>query len=168
MRPRPTLLIWALGLLGLGSGSNGLAKDIIGWVERVRLEPEGLELHAKIDTGADTSSLHARRIREFEKKGKLWVRFQLRNEDDEEITVERRVLRTANIKRHFGDTQERPVIKVGLCLGAHYKSVEVTLVDRTGFDYQLLVGRNFLEGDFLVDTSLRYAAKPECETETPG
>jgi hypothetical protein len=46
-------------------------KDIFGWVERVWVGESQLDLEAKLDTGADTSSLHASKIRRY--RGKIEI-----------------------------------------------------------------------------------------------
>ena len=53
---------------------------------------------------------------------------------------------------------------LGICLGTIYKEVEVNLVDRSHFNYQLLIGRNFLIDSFLVDPSLTFSTKPKCKS----
>jgi len=63
--------------------------------------------------------------------------------------MEQKVLRMATIKRHFGEVQT-------------YKETEVTLVDRSGLTYPTLVGRNFLQGHFIVDPSVSYKTAPQC------
>ena len=59
--------------------------------------------------------------------------------------MERKVVRMAKIKHHFGEVQERMVVKLGVCPGEtyYYKEAEVTAVDRSGLTYPMLVGRDF-------------------------
>jgi hypothetical protein len=73
------------------------------------------------------------------------------------------LLRTATIKRHYLKSQQRPVIKLGLCLGTIYKETEVNLVDRSGFQYRMLLGRKFMEGEVIIDPSAKYTVEPECK-----
>ena len=40
---------------------------ILGWVENAQLPDPGLEIKAKLDTGAETSSLDARILKKFRK-----------------------------------------------------------------------------------------------------
>ena len=68
----------------------------------------------------------------------------------------------SEIKRHFGKKQLRPVVHIGLCLGSNYKITEVNLVDRSGFNYQLLVGREYLKSNSIVDPSVAYQKEPDC------
>ena len=56
-------------------------RDIFGWVERVVLREAGFELKAKLDTGAETSSLDAVDIRRFKRGGESWVRFTIEDHD---------------------------------------------------------------------------------------
>jgi len=52
-------------------------KTIMGWLEKVVILPYKIELTAKLDSGADRSSIHARNIEIFEKDGAKWVSFTL-------------------------------------------------------------------------------------------
>jgi hypothetical protein len=36
------------------------------------------------------------------------------------------------------------------------------VVDRSGLTYPMLIGRDFLQGDFLVDPSVSYKTEPQC------
>jgi hypothetical protein len=83
------------------------------------------------------------------------VSFVAENSEGRPVLMEQKVLRMATIKRHFGEVQERMVVKT-------YKETEVTLVDRSGLTYPTLVGRNFLQGHFIVDPSVSYKTSPQC------
>jgi hypothetical protein len=138
------------------------AKEIVGWVEKVRIYPGKLLVEARVDTGADISSLHCDCITSFDRNGEKWVSFVVETSDGRPVLMERKVVRVAKIKRHFGEVQERMVVKLGVCLGKTYKEAEVTVVDRSGLTYPMLIGRDFLEGDFLVDPSVSYKTEPQC------
>ncbi len=137
-------------------------KRVSGYVETVRIRPGELSLNARIDTGAEHSSLNAKSVESFTRDGKPRVRFSLTDSADRSAVIEAAVQRVARVRRHGGGIQERPVILLGICLGAVFKTVEVNLVDRSGFDYQMLVGRSFLGADFLVDPSQRFLLQPQC------
>ncbi len=137
-------------------------KKISGWVEDAYVFPDKLVVRAKIDTGAENSSLNAPGSIAYEHQGVARVRFRLANRRGEEIYIDRPVVRTARIKRQGGRHEERPVIKLELCLSGIRKTVDVTVTDRTGFDYQLLIGRSFLADDFLVDPAVIDASNTAC------
>jgi hypothetical protein len=136
-----------------------------GWVERAILFPGSVAVRAKLDTGARTSSINAVDPEFYEQDGRRWVRFALTGRDDRTIVLERPVVRAATIKRHFFRSQERPVINLDICIGPVRKSVEVNLVDRTGLNYQLLIGRNFLKEALLVDAASTYLLPPDCPAD---
>ncbi|MBE7525980.1 ATP-dependent zinc protease [candidate division WWE3 bacterium] len=58
-------------------GNESGFKTVLGAIENVHLDPPGLEFSARIDTGAQTSSLNALDIVEFERDGKPFVKFNL-------------------------------------------------------------------------------------------
>jgi hypothetical protein len=140
----------------------GAARETVGWVEKVRVYPGNVLLKAKIDSGAKTSSLHCDFASVIERNGKQWVAFTVINYKGELIKLEKKLERLSKIKRHFGEVQERYVIKLGICLGQTYKETEVNLIDRSGMNYQILIGRRFLKGSHVIDPALTFASKPNC------
>jgi hypothetical protein len=66
------------------------------------------------------------------------------------------------IREHGNRQQERPVVRLGICLGRAYRLAEVNLVDRSGFDYRLLIGRKVLSGTVIVDPSRAWLLAPDC------
>ena len=138
-------------------------KQMVGWVENVTLHPGGIPIKAKIDTGAKSSSLGCDCITPINKNSGDYVKFSIKNELGQVQWFEEKITRTVKIKRHFGESQRRYVVQMGLCLGDTYKVTDVTLVDRTGLNYQLLVGRRFLEGSHTVDSEKTFMTKPNCK-----
>jgi hypothetical protein len=161
------VLLLGVLLFTLKTSALAQTKENFGWVEKVLLYPDGLPLQAKLDTGADNSSLDASDVESFEKNGVEWVRFQIRNRYGQKISFEKEVRRVAMIKRHSSKHQRRKVIRVGVCLGKTYLETDVNLVDRTNFAYQMLLGRTFLAGNAIVDPSLTYTTEPNCEPPLP-
>jgi hypothetical protein len=137
-------------------------KKVVGLIEKVKIYPEKLLFHAKLDTGARHSSLNADRLQLFKRNGKNWVRFHVVDRNKKEMTLERPVLRFAKVKQRDGKLQERPVVALDLCIGRIVKNAEVNLVDRTYFIYPLLIGRSYLKGEFAVDPEEKFTTKPDC------
>ncbi|TNF01534.1 MAG: hypothetical protein EP323_09525 [Gammaproteobacteria bacterium] len=133
---------------------------IIGEVEDVRVEPPGLVLEARIDTGAESSSMHAENIQLVERDGKSYVRFAVLDpKTNKLVDMERKRHRTVRIKRQSGDYERRYVIKLWLSMGSIKEMVDVTLTDRSDFEYPLLVGRNLLTDTAIVDVSRKHTLK---------
>jgi hypothetical protein len=139
--------------------SSGKNKQVVGWIEYVTILPENLKIKAKLDTGARSSSLNAVNVSEFKRGGDTFVRFTLTNWKGRIETIEAKVIRMAKIKKHNSDPELRPVILIGICLKKIYKEVEVNLVNRSNFNYQLLIGRSYLKGDFIIDPSKTFTVK---------
>lgn len=161
---RRRTVIWSCIAAVALTGSLAIADPlrVTGWVERVAILEAGLVLDAKLDTGADHSSLNARNIVLEERAGVPWVRFALRDRHGQSTVMTLPVQRQAKVKRAAGAAQRRPVVKLTLCLDGHHHSVDVNLVNRAGLDYPLLVGRSFLRSQFLIDAGRQYLTKPDC------
>jgi len=139
------------------------AKRVFGWIEQVRVSAAGLVLEAKLDTGADTSSLHARKIHGFKRKGVRMVRFEIENpETGELVQLERKRMRGVRIREHNGGYQRRPVVEMWVCLGQLKKRIEVNLVDRSQFNYPFLIGRSAMHGEIIVDPDRSFTVEPDC------
>lgn len=139
-------------------------KDIFGWVEDVLVGESQLDLRAKLDTGADTSSLHATKIHRYRSSDRrFWVEFRLTDDSSgRTIRFKKKLVRYAYIKEHEGPSQKRPVVNLTICLGDHEKEIEFSLVNRGGFQYPVLLGRNALEGHVVVDPELQLTTRPRC------
>jgi len=135
------------------------AKRIIGAVENIRLVPPNIVLEARIDTGAKTTSIDARKITPFEKDGKEWVRFVCISGKKEHI-IERKVIKRIHIKRHGKDAQERYVVHMRIILGDVSRLIPVNLNDRDAYQYPILIGRNFLRDFFIVDVAKKHQFEP--------
>ena len=162
MKYPSVLLAGLLGALVLALPATAGEKTVVGWIEKVRIYPGNFLVHAKLDSGAEYSSLDAANLTQFDRDGQPWVRFDVIEGEGQKITIERPLLRNATIKRHYLQAQKRPVIKLGVCLGNLYKETEVNLVDRTGFNYRMLIGRKFMEGAVVIDPSAKYTVEPNC------
>ena len=135
-----------------------------GWVENVLIGKLGLRMKGKLDTGGDSSSVHAYDV-ELYKKGErdTWVKFKLVGKDGRTIRYDQNVVRFAYIKKKEGGLLRRPVIRMPICLGDIYAHAEVNLADRGHFNYDILVGREFLASRVLVDPSRTFVSQPNCE-----
>ena len=139
---------------------------VIGWQEVATVRPLAgpaatLRVTARIDTGAETSSLDARDLVVFERQGIEWASFLVRT-DDGEHRVRAEVVRYATIRRAGADRQRRPVVEMEVCIGGRTARAEVTLTDRGSQDTRMLVGRAFLAGRFLVDAGRTEQAPDAC------
>lgn len=152
-------LIFLLGsiilLLPRGKGDAG-EKISIGEVEDVILMPYGVRLPARIDTGAATSSLDARDLKvkngvaEFrlpKKYGSLQFRL---------LVIGWRNIRSADFQ------EERPIVEITFCLGSKVFHTEVNLNDRSTVKYPLILGRNVLKDQFIVDCGRSKCLTPSC------
>ena len=145
---------------------------LYGRYENIGLPEIGETLKAKMDTGAYTASLSAKDIELFSRDGEEWVRFRLATKDADDKVYEHKLSRISKIKSRVdeedeGDAPElskRPVVDLELCLGDVKRTVEVNLVDRSHFNYPLLIGAKALrEFKAAVNPAKRFTAgKPDC------
>ncbi len=139
--------------------AEGDGPTVIGAVEWALVEPSDLIMEARIDTGAETSSIHAEDIRLVEKDGKRYVQFHLLNrETGEQVPVERRLHRRIVIKQNTEGAPEdrRYVVRMWVTIGESRLWLDVSLSDRDDFEYELLIGRNMLMDEFIVDVSKQH------------
>lgn len=135
----------------------------LGYLEHVQIGNLALELKGKLDTGADTSSIHARDV-EVYKRGKRdnWVRFRIVGRGGRSVRYDQNVIRFVQIKTKLGGTIRRPVIRMPLCVGGVLGRAEINLANRAEFEYDVLVGREFLANRVLVDPGQTFTAEAGC------
>jgi hypothetical protein len=166
---RPTSLsgglvfLLVLSVLFLFAIEKGKAEEkiTIGEVEDVILMPWGVRLPARIDTGAAKSSLDARDLKvknnmaEFKlpkKYGDLQIHLPVIGWQD---------IRSADFR------EKRPVVEITLCMGPKLLHIEVNLNDRSTVKYPLIVGRNALKDNFVIDCGQLHCLPPSCPEAKP-
>ncbi|HIE06848.1 MAG TPA: ATP-dependent Zn protease [Desulfarculaceae bacterium] len=140
--------------------SDGEKLIIIGETEYITIKPGNIRLKARIDTGATTSSIHALDIVRYERDGKKWVRFNLINSSGAKIKMNYPVHRIIKIKRHGADVQSRPVVNLKITMGKIQKTTPFSLIDRSNFNFPILIGRTFLANTAIVDVNRSYILSP--------
>lgn len=127
---------------------------IVGAVEWAAVGRSELMMEARIDTGADTTSIHADNIQLIEKDGRRYVRFVLvEPETGRQVRQELRLRRRVLIKQSNGLRDRRFVVRMWVAVGDTRSRIDVNLTDRTDFEYPMLIGRNFLTDSLIVDVS---------------
>jgi hypothetical protein len=136
----------------------------IGPVTTITEVSSGLPFPARVDTGATTCSIHYEAM-EIENPAKnpadnvgKRVRVLIRNDAGDEQWINTKIADHVTV-RTTNDDDERYKVELKLRWQDVEKQVLVTLKDREKMRYPLLVGRNFLRGDFLVDVNLEGDAK---------
>jgi hypothetical protein len=162
-------LAFMVGIAALPANAGKVDKQpreriVMGWLESIVIEPWGVKLRAKLDTGAKTSAMHAKDIEWFKRKGRDWVRFSLsdydkKTDETKVYTIERPTTREARVKDKKGNPVPRPVVSMEFCLDGVMYDAEFTLVDRSKYHYRVLLGRRFIKDVALVDPDATFITK---------
>lgn len=127
--------------------------QVLGRSDRVHLPGLGLmNIHAKIDTGAYTSSLHCSSTQVID--GKL--EFVLLDEEHPEFTGMKFALdkfTQRQIKNSFGVAETRYVIETTIKIFDEEIMTEFSLSDRDALRFPILLGRKVLRDRFLIDVT---------------
>ncbi|MBE6447875.1 MAG: hypothetical protein E7018_01060 [Alphaproteobacteria bacterium] len=127
---------------------------VIGGVEPVYFMPMRTPFAARIDTGAEISSIDVEELTPFERDGEKWVSFVMRHAQNGERKVfEKRVVRRVLIRR-INKNERRYVVMMDIKIGNELVNTEFTLADREKFEFQALIGRNVLNSRFVVDPAI--------------
>lgn len=109
------------------------------------------QIPTRIDTGARTSSLWATDVKI--KKG--IATFKLFGPGSKWYTgkvVRKKVIEIREVTSSTGHAQERHVINLSIRMHGKRLNAKFTLSDRSTQTYPILIGRNTLRGNFLVDS----------------
>ncbi len=126
---------------------------VIGRLEHIALPGLGIaRVAAKIDTGAYRSALHYQKVRVRTVDGvkQLLVTFQMGGKRKTKVF---RNYERVTVKSSNGETSRRYLIRTRVRLNGHVVRTAFTLFDRSDMKYQVLLGRKFLRGRFVVDVA---------------
>jgi hypothetical protein len=111
-------------------------------------------LEAKIDTGAYTSALHCHDIAVRDIGGTPTLCFYLLDPNHPEYNdQEHRFTEFSRktIKSSSGEAEERYIIKTLIRLGRKKIRTTLSLTDRAGMRYPVLIGRKLIKNKFIID-----------------
>lgn len=132
----------------------------IGWREWVQMPDLGVgEIKAKVDTGADNSSLHAFNIERFQRNGVSHVRFEIhphQRKRKPSIACEAEVVTERKVKNPGGNIELRPVIETTLIVAGTEISALINLTTRDQMTFRMLLGRRTIRSHFIVDPGHSY------------
>lgn len=121
---------------------------VIGRFEKVKIRPNEFKVLAKIDTGADSSSIHCKDIRLAEDCLECIIEGYHFKFKDYSIK---------KVKSSSGHITERYMVILSVCIGKREYRMKVNLFDRSLMKNQMLIGRRFLrENNLMVDVSRRF------------
>ena len=159
------LVSWSL-LAGQAMANHD--KTTYGYVEKATLVDHNLTLSAKLDTGAKSASLNAKKITEVQVDGKRYLKFIVPSKEGDVVFQCEYVgrvnikLRSAEIKSNPLQifSMKRPVVLMRIKLGNQEQTLRVNLTNRKRFIYPLLLGREAIVAfRGLIDPNLKYTIK---------
>ncbi len=139
----------------------------IGWRELIALpELNVTRLHAKIDTGARSSAIHAEKISPFSKDGNPWISFEVNTDDDTDLLqqCEMPVSDQRYVMNSGGKRELRYFVRTILCIANHSWPIDLSLTTRNKLKYSMLIGREALGKRVIIAPGHRYLTgepKPE-------
>ncbi|MFN3596849.1 MAG: ATP-dependent zinc protease [Rubricoccaceae bacterium] len=138
---------------------------VLGWREWLALPALGLPaVRAKVDTGAATSALHAHDLELAEAEGQTVARFvthpYFARRRGTAVRCEAPVVDRRTVRSSSGHEDERVVVRLRLRMGLRVDApawdAEVTLADRRGMRFPMLLGREAMAGRILVQPAGSY------------
>lgn len=139
---------------------NSNPKPTVGWREWLSLPELSIPgIKAKIDTGARSSALHTHDYAIESRDGEDWVVFHLHpltHRDDVLLTCEAPVSGFREVRDSGGHVERRPFLRTKVCLGEYTWEIDLSLTNREGMKFRMLLGREGLTSRFHVDPSRSY------------
>lgn len=133
---------------------------IFGRKEWLALPDLGLPaIKAKIDTGARTSALHASEITRVGTPENPMVRFTvypLPLRPDISVVCTSRVHAEREVTSSNGEKELRTIIKTRVRVGDLEWPIEVGLTNRESMTHRMLLGRQAIPADFMIDPATSY------------
>jgi hypothetical protein len=153
---------WLSSVPARGQAVAANNKHVIGATAKLTEVESGFTFPARIDTGAQSCSLHIEKFeikdadeRRLRNVGKT-IRFQLKDTGGKTKWIEAKIAQAVRVKSSTlkaGEYDQRYKVRLTLQWKDFKKKVLVTLNNRTDMEFPLLIGRNFLRNDFVVDVA---------------
>lgn len=161
MKIKRTSLLLITSILLSGNSMAETKKSIVGQIENIKIKELNLNMLARIDTGAKTTSINAKNIKVIGHKEKSEdlrdhlgdkVSFTVETENGETMDYVSDIVRVVKIRNAQG-VERRFLVNLTLVWNGKEKKIQVNLRNREKLEYKLLIGRDWLMNDYLVDVN---------------
>lgn len=138
-------------------------KITVGSRETIDLPDLGLfNIASRIDTGAQTSSLHVDHISENKDTGMLDFEFHPDSHDIKKtVKCSAKIADRKQIKSSNGVKERRYIINTSAVLGELQWTIRLSLTDRSSMNHLMLLGRQAMKGVMTVDPEFSYISSTE-------
>jgi len=155
------LAVLLLGSYGCTCKCPPLQEDhlIVGATEKIHVKEAALDFLARIDTGARTTSIHATEVvckdPSPNKKADIGkpISFLVTNEQGEQQRIETTITEVTEVRNAQG-VETRYAVPMTLQWQGNTKQINVNLRDRSAMSYKLLIGRDWLSGNCVVNVDV--------------
>lgn len=141
---------------------------VLGWKEEASLPDWGIEgLRVKLDSGARTSAIHVNSVQvvgHHEGGGGPMPVVRLvvplsRVDPGRVVTVTAPVIGYKSVRDTSARAERRPVVRTRVVCGPLDREIDVTVTDRTGMIFRMILGRQALAGYAMVDPARGYTTR---------
>ena len=127
----------------------------VGQQIQIKLGASQIPFNSKVDSGAETSSIHATDIkitwREENHRKVAYVNFQIVDDEGKAHQLFRRVFKIDDVKNANGKNT-RFYIREKIWIGDRFSEIDVSLIDRSTMTFKFLLGKNALiKFGFVID-----------------
>ncbi|MDA0277859.1 MAG: 30S ribosomal protein S6--L-glutamate ligase [Bacteroidetes bacterium] len=125
-------------------------------------------IKARVDSGAKTSSIQAANAKVVGRGGQEYVKFEINPIQDSRsinIQCEAKLVDRRTVRSSSGIAEERFVIKTPVTIGADTFDIELTLANRDTMEFRMLLGREALNGRYMVNPADSFLQKEFSEEE---
>ena len=125
-------------------------------------------IKARVDSGAKTSSIQAANAKVVGRGGQEYVKFEINPiQDNRSINIqcEAKLVDRRTVRSSSGIAEERFVIKTPVTIGANTFDIELTLANRDTMEFRMLLGREALNGRYMVNPADSFLQKEFSEEE---
>lgn len=138
---------------------------LLGWKEEASLPEWGIQrLRVKLDTGAKTSAIHVSSMEvvgQCEHEGLQLPVLDLviplsRAHPERVAPVRAEVVGYKSVRDTGAKAERRPVVRTRLLCGPIDRVIDVTVTDRSGMIFRMILGREALSGHAVVDPQQGY------------
>ncbi len=131
-------------------------KPVLWELVSAQVEDKILSFEARVDTWAQTSSIHAENLKiensEDKQKDNIGknISFEIINNSGQKEKITKQIVDVRSVKTSEW-SELRYYVMMHIQVAGRMKNVLVNLNDRDDMNFKLLLGRNFLSEDYLIE-----------------